>query len=225
MRLDESVGRGRRRRGAPAAGGRRTCSPTPSSSRRSAGRSTVTLDATGGQARLQVSDTGIGIDPAFLPHVFNRFTQEDSSSTRSHGGLGLGLAIVRHLVELHGGTVEAESPGIGQGATFSVTLPLASSQREAVDERADPVVGGGRPSSAGLGHNRRWRTCRVLVVDDDLGDAGGRRRDAGRGWAPTCGWRQLGRRGHDRRPTSCGRRCSCVTSRCPARTDTPSFAS
>ena len=75
-------------------------------------------------AQISVSDTGIGISSDFLPYVFDRFRQADSSSTRSHGGLGLGLAIVRHLVELHGGTVHVESPGKGQGATFTVKLAL-----------------------------------------------------------------------------------------------------
>ncbi|HEY9851829.1 MAG TPA: PAS domain S-box protein [Leptolyngbyaceae cyanobacterium] len=75
-------------------------------------------------ARIQVSDTGQGINPNFLPYVFDRFRQENSSITRSHGGLGLGLAIVRHLVELHGGTVFAHSPGEGKGATFTIRLPL-----------------------------------------------------------------------------------------------------
>jgi PAS domain S-box-containing protein len=75
-------------------------------------------------AQIQVRDTGIGIKPEFLPYVFDRFLQADSSSTRSYGGLGLGLAIVRHLVELHGGTVHAESGGEGQGATFTVKIPL-----------------------------------------------------------------------------------------------------
>ncbi|MGF1934882.1 MAG: PAS domain S-box protein [Nostoc sp. ChiQUE02] len=74
--------------------------------------------------QIRVSDTGGGIAAEFLPHVFERFRQADSSSTRSHGGLGLGLAIVRHLVELHGGTVSAESAGIGQGAIFVVSLPI-----------------------------------------------------------------------------------------------------
>lgn len=73
---------------------------------------------------IRVSDTGVGIAPEFLPHVFERFRQADSSTTRSHGGLGLGLAIVRHLVELHGGTVYANSSGIGQGTTFTVNLPM-----------------------------------------------------------------------------------------------------
>jgi signal transduction histidine kinase len=88
------------------------------------GRVTVSVERQDSQAQLKVTDTGRGIDAAFLPHIFERFRQADSSTTRSHGGLGLGLAIVRHLVELHGGTVHAESPGPGQGSTFTVLLPL-----------------------------------------------------------------------------------------------------
>jgi signal transduction histidine kinase len=80
-------------------------------------------------ARIVVSDTGCGIKPDFLPYVFDRFRQQDASTTRQHGGLGLGLSIVRYLVELHGGEVRAESAGDGQGATFTVTLPLAESAR------------------------------------------------------------------------------------------------
>jgi signal transduction histidine kinase/ActR/RegA family two-component response regulator len=89
----------------------------------SSGQIRVALRFSGGQLQVQVADTGIGISADFLPHVFVRFRQRDSSSTRTQGGLGLGLAIVRHLVELHGGTVKAESAGEGQGATFTVTLP------------------------------------------------------------------------------------------------------
>ena len=87
-----------------------------------------------GRIMVQVSDTGIGIKPEFLPHVFERFRQEDSSTTRRHGGLGLGLTIVRYLVEVHGGLVSAESKGEGAGATFTVTLPepVDRSHREAV---------------------------------------------------------------------------------------------
>ncbi len=88
------------------------------------GRVDVQLEHIESYVQIRVSDTGGGIAAEFLPHVFERFRQADSSSTRSHGGLGLGLAIVRHLVELHGGTVLAESPGIGKGATFVVSLPM-----------------------------------------------------------------------------------------------------
>jgi PAS domain S-box-containing protein len=81
------------------------------------------------QLEIRVTDTGQGISPQFLPQVFNRFTQADQSATRSHGGLGLGLALVRQLVELHGGTVSAESAGIGKGSTFTINFPLPDIQR------------------------------------------------------------------------------------------------
>jgi signal transduction histidine kinase len=82
------------------------------------------LEKTETHARISIRDNGIGIEPDFLPHVFERFRQADGSSTRSYGGLGLGLAIVRHIVEMHGGLVRAESKGKGRGATFTVELPL-----------------------------------------------------------------------------------------------------
>ncbi|MDQ3031719.1 MAG: ATP-binding protein [Myxococcota bacterium] len=88
------------------------------------GRVVVRLSATDGMARLVVTDDGIGIEAAFLPHVFERLRQYDQSSTRRHGGLGIGLAIVQDLVEAHGGRVEARSEGAGRGATFTVSLPL-----------------------------------------------------------------------------------------------------
>ncbi|MFB2934418.1 ATP-binding protein [Aerosakkonemataceae cyanobacterium BLCC-F154] len=88
-------------------------------------------------AQITVSDTGKGISPQFLPHVFEYFRQADSTTTRTFGGLGLGLAIVRHLVELHGGTVRADSPGEGQGATFTVQLPLLE-KKELYEEMEDP---------------------------------------------------------------------------------------
>jgi len=88
------------------------------------GRVDVELAMSGDQAQISVADTGQGIKPEFLPHVFERFRQEDGSIVRRHGGLGLGLAIVRHLVDLHLGTVEAQSEGEGQGARFIVTVPL-----------------------------------------------------------------------------------------------------
>ncbi|TAJ15603.1 MAG: GAF domain-containing protein [Planctomycetota bacterium] len=95
------------------------------------GRVRIAVEADGAHARLRVSDDGIGIAPQFAPHVFERFRQADSSATRSAGGMGLGLAMVRHLVELHGGTVDAHSAGVGHGATFVVTLPLQPAARAA----------------------------------------------------------------------------------------------
>jgi PAS domain S-box-containing protein len=92
------------------------------------GRIDITLSSVNSHLELKVADNGIGIDPKILPFVFERFRQADSSMTRHHGGLGLGLAIVRHLVELHGGTVSAESSGAGQGAAFTVRLPVARCQ-------------------------------------------------------------------------------------------------
>jgi signal transduction histidine kinase len=88
------------------------------------GRVEVRLSRAGSHAELTVSDTGVGIAPDFIPYVFDRFRQADPSPTRAHGGLGIGLAIVRHLAELHGGEVSAESAGEGHGATFRVRLPL-----------------------------------------------------------------------------------------------------
>jgi PAS domain S-box-containing protein len=90
----------------------------------SGGRVTVAVGTGDGSAELRVADTGAGIPPAFLPYVFDKFRQADASFTRQHGGLGLGLAIARHLVELHGGSIEARSEGEGSGATFIVRLPL-----------------------------------------------------------------------------------------------------
>jgi PAS domain S-box-containing protein len=93
------------------------------------GRIEARLGRADGQIEITVSDTGIGIDPKFLPHVFDRFRQADASSTRKYGGLGIGLAIVRHIVEMHGGSVSASSLGKGQGATFRIRFPLISTLR------------------------------------------------------------------------------------------------
>jgi len=110
-------------------------------------------------AQIQVSDTGIGISPDFLPHVFERFRQADSTNTRAYGGLGLGLAIVSHLVELHGGTVRAASEGEGKGATFTVQLPLQMDELDGALEPSSPMPHPSRRILDGLG---------VLVVDDDV---------------------------------------------------------
>jgi two-component system, chemotaxis family, CheB/CheR fusion protein len=134
-------------------------------------RVTVVLEPMDGHARLRVSDSGAGIDAESLQRIFDRFIQEDSSSTRMFGGLGLGLAIVRHLVELHGGTVRAESPGKGQGATFTVILPLMPVRRG----RAEPASPADSESTRALsqprnaGASSRLMGLRILVVDDDPG--------------------------------------------------------
>jgi signal transduction histidine kinase/ActR/RegA family two-component response regulator len=122
-----------------------------------AGRVDVALRENQGQAELSVSDTGLGIKPEFLPFVFDRFRQADASTTRRHGGLGLGLSIVKSLVELHGGTVEVESPGEGQGATFVVRLPIPPLPEEAPVSLPAPEIRGS-PELSGL---------RILVVDDE----------------------------------------------------------
>jgi signal transduction histidine kinase len=100
------------------------------------GRIDVRLGTDGSAAWITVKDTGVGIHPEFVPYVFDRFRQEDSTITRAYGGLGLGLAIVRHLVELHGGSVEAASAGEGQGATFTVRIPCGRTDTSADLARA-----------------------------------------------------------------------------------------
>ena len=87
---------------------------------------TLFIEPSNDHMEVRVVDTGQGISPDFLPHVFERFRQADGATTRRHTGLGLGLAIVRQLVELHGGTVHAASEGVGRGATFTVRLPIVS---------------------------------------------------------------------------------------------------
>jgi PAS domain S-box-containing protein len=118
----------------------------------------VRLEQHGHELTLTVRDTGQGISSEFIPHVFERFSQAESGSTRTHGGLGLGLAIVRHLVELHAGTVEAISAGRGQGATFSVRLPLVDSKTKTADDNRNQTDA--RPMKlAGVS---------ILVVDDEF---------------------------------------------------------
>src|SRR6185312_11589898 len=88
------------------------------------GRIQVLLERVNSHVEVSVTDTGEGISPEFLPHVFDRFRQSDASISRRHGGLGLGLAIAKQLVELHGGTIRAKSGGVGKGATFFINLPV-----------------------------------------------------------------------------------------------------
>jgi signal transduction histidine kinase len=102
------------------------------------GQIDVQLDYLDNQAQIQVKDTGRGIQPDFLPYVFDRFRQEDGSLTRYHGGLGIGLAIVRYLIELHGGTVEVHSPGLNQGTNFIIRLPLSHHAASATPPIEEP---------------------------------------------------------------------------------------
>ncbi len=151
----------------------------------------VTLARAATHLELRVADSGLGIKPEFLPHVFERFRQADSTTTRRHSGLGLGLAIVRHLVELHGGTVEVESEGEGHGATFIVRLPV----RAVRDRRAR--------RSTGRGGARRRGACRSDRSQSPRRDRPGGRRSGGRAGVGANGpsgrrrhrhWRQRRRR-------------------------------
>jgi signal transduction histidine kinase/CheY-like chemotaxis protein len=127
------------------------------------GRVEVRLERADSHVEIVVTDNGQGIKPEFLPYVFEHFRQEDSGANRQHGGLGLGLAIVRHIVELHGGTVHAASEGLGKGATFTVALPIAAIRAVAPDESrgkaADGILAPENPPSL--------EGMRALFVDDE----------------------------------------------------------
>jgi PAS domain S-box-containing protein len=128
------------------------------------GSVTIRLERQGTQAQIQVSDAGKGISAEFLPHVFEYFRQADSSTTRNQGGLGLGLAIVRHLVELHGGTVVASSPGLNLGATFTVSIPLRlESPPPTTTERLDLSFSPEETPN----RLRVFEGARILIVDDE----------------------------------------------------------
>jgi PAS domain S-box-containing protein len=128
------------------------------------GKVTVKLRKLNSEAEITVADTGQGIKAEFLPFVFDRFRQADSTSTRQHGGLGLGLAIARHLIEIHGGAIQASSAGEGQGATLSVTLPLAGS---VAMPNTDAKVATGLNSEELVKPAEALSGLNVLVVDDD----------------------------------------------------------
>jgi len=125
----------------------------------SGGQVEVTLAAVDDFAQITVSDTGIGISADILPHIFDYFRQADSSMTRQFGGLGLGLAIARHIVDLHDGIIQAESPGEGQGATFTVRLPLLPDKKQRIRRNAH--------DSQGMSDTIPLKGIRVLVVDDE----------------------------------------------------------
>lgn len=129
------------------------------------GRVTLRLERDGSHMQIRVSDTGRGIEPAFIPRLFDRFSQRDAGTTREHGGLGLGLAIVRQLVEMHGGTVTASSPGPGMGATFVVRLPICAIRREGLSSTSPTgTASDAVHAAASLPH---LENVRVLLVEDD----------------------------------------------------------
>ena len=168
------------------------------------------------KVELRVADDGQGMEPAFLERAFDRFQQHDASSTRRHGGLGLGLAIVRQLVELHGGRVWAESPGPGRGSTFTVALPAL-----APHSNADAATAGAmRPSARSTMRNSASSGFTLLLIDDDADGRSVAGFTLGRAGAPA--------RGRQRRPrgsccgASSGRRRSCATSACRSTTATSS---
>ena len=134
----------------------------------SGGRVTVRLERVDSTVQISVSDTGEGISPDFLPFIFDRFRQADGTSTRRHGGLGLGLAIVRHLIELHGGTVQADSPGAGRGSTFTIRLPLAVVEKGAkIHIRDTESLRLEKDADVALKPLPSLDEVRVLLVDDD----------------------------------------------------------
>jgi len=120
------------------------------------------------RVEIAIHDDGMGIEPHFLPHVFERFRQADSTDTRRYGGLGLGLAIVRHIVELHGGGVTASSPGVGRGATFKIRLPLASTSRPPQPESWRPESEAPQTKRQRVAEAcQRLDGVRILLVEDD----------------------------------------------------------
>jgi CheY-like chemotaxis protein len=131
------------------------------------GRVLIRLERKGTNVAIAVEDTGEGIDPEFLPHAFDRFRQADASSTRAHGGLGLGLSIVRNLIEMHGGSVRAESRGKGYGATFTVILPVRalSDHRDRYSGLLEHPAFSEYPP--GTATTTRLKGMQLLIVDDE----------------------------------------------------------
>ena len=129
------------------------------------GQVRVEVKRSASQVRVSISDTGVGISAEFIPYIFDRFRQADGSTTRTHGGLGLGLAIVRHLIQLHVGNVEVESEGKNKGSTFTVILPLAPPSAEEDTNNAEVCEqeSNGQP----FGAAKILEGLRILVVDDE----------------------------------------------------------
>jgi signal transduction histidine kinase/CheY-like chemotaxis protein len=133
----------------------------------SGGKVEVRVERANASLQVCVSDTGQGISAEFLPFIFDRFRQADSTSTRAHGGLGLGLAIVRHLVDLHGGTVQVDSAGLGKGATFTIKLPLTTERKTAKTRKERSKNSGSVENAQRAEPLRLLENVRVLVVDDE----------------------------------------------------------
>ena len=131
------------------------------------GRVQIRLERVNSHVEITVSDTGKGIAPEFLPHAFDRFRQADQTITRTHGGLGLGLAIVRHLIELHGGTVHVFSAGEDQGATFTISLPLLPVRTEPAREAIEPSYPAAEDRTSVPERSPQLHDLKVLIVDDE----------------------------------------------------------
>ena len=134
------------------------------------GRVQIRLERINSHVEITVEDNGIGIDAETLPFIFERFRQSDSSTTRKYGGLGLGLAIVRHLVELHGGTIQAESEGLNKGAAFTVMLPVTAVQSKEVTFRKEMETERIYPAGSGdvvISCPEEIKNLRILLVDDE----------------------------------------------------------
>ena len=185
------------------------------------GKVQILLERVNSHIEISVADTGVGIKPEFIPHLFERFRQGDASTTRKYGGLGLGLSIVKSLVELHGGTVAVKSPGEGQGTTVTVHLPLTVVHRQSRRRRAR-CIRRRRAASAANFVAAELAGLKVLVVDDQS-DA----RDLIKRVLEDCAARsdhgRHGRRGAGARRRRSGRTCSSATSAC--RTPTGSSCS
>ena len=131
------------------------------------GRVQVRLERVNSHVEITVTDTGQGIEPEFLPHIFDRFRQADQTSTRNYGGLGLGLSIVYQLVELHGGTIQANSAGVGQGATFVVQLPIMAALHDPQQDRRHPTARNINLQKGLFDCPPQLEDLRVMIVDDE----------------------------------------------------------